>query len=427
MGGAIIDAGRGFRYDSSMKVWFKLLIGALLGILLGWLIPNDNSRLLFIVDWLSRIAIHIGRYTTVPLLVFSLTIAVYELRQDGRFWSLVFRSILLILGSAAFVIAAGILVVTLFPPDRIPIQINEQVELAALDVYQGALELFPSNMFSVLFSDGIQLLPLCVFAFFLGIGLSYDRNYTKPVISLIDSLSRIFYHIGSFFSEILGLIIIVLAAYWAVRFRGALQAGVFRDLILLLGIFSAVLAFGILPLFLYFIKPKANPWVVLYGSLGPALGAFFSGDSSFSIPVIFRHSKENLGVRRRSNTVTVTLFAAFGRAGSAMVAAVSFIVIIKSYSSLGITLAEVVGIGLRAAIISFLLARHSGDAAYTALATLCLGYDQVYEAGYLILKPLAFYLIAVGTFLDVMINCFSSFALARTGNFQEDRKPRSFI
>jgi Na+/H+-dicarboxylate symporter len=282
-------------------------------------------------------------------------------------------------------------------------------------------------MFSALFSDGIQLLPLCVFAFFLGMGLSYDRNYTKPVISLIDSLSRIFYHIASFFSEILGLIIIVLAAYWAIRFRGALQSEVFRDLILLLGIFSAVLGFGILPLFLYFIKPKVNPWVALYGSLGPALGAFFSGDSNFSIPVIFRHVKENLGVRRRSNTVTVALFAAFGRAGSAMVAAASFIVIIKSYSSLGITLADVASIGLRAALISFLLARHPGDAAYTALAALCLGYGRGYEAGYLILKPLAFYLIACGTFLDVMINCFCSFALARTGNFQEDRKPRLFI
>jgi Na+/H+-dicarboxylate symporter len=410
-----------------MKVWFKLIIGALLGVLLGCLAPNDNPQLLSIVSRLCEVAIRIGRYATVPILIFSLTIAIYELRQDGQFWPLIFRSILLLLGSAVFVIASGLLATMLFPPDRIPIQIEEQAELISLDVYQGALELFPSNMFSALFTDGIQLLPLCVFAFFLGMGLSYDRNYTKPVISLIDSLSRIFYHIASFFSEILGLIIIVLAAYWAVRFRGALQADVFEGLILLLGIFSAALGFGILPLFLYLIKPKVNPWVALYGSLGPALGGFFSGDINFSIPVIFRHSKENLGVRRRSNTVTVALFAAFGRAGSAMVAAASFIVIIKSYSSLGITLADVVSIGLRATLISFLLARHSGDAAYAALAALCLDYGRGYEAGYLILKPLAFYLIAVGAFLDVMINCFAGFALARIGGFQEDRKPRSFI
>ncbi|MDR1248531.1 MAG: dicarboxylate/amino acid:cation symporter [Treponema sp.] len=410
-----------------MKVWLKLLIGSLLGVLLGWLLPNDNPQLLSILNWLCEIAVRIGRYGTVPILIFSLTIAIYELRQDGQFWPLILRSVLLILGSAVFVIASGLLAVMLFPPNRIPIQIEEQTEMISLDIYQGALDLFPSNMFFPLSDGVIQLLPLCVFAFFLGMGLSYDRNYTKPVISLLDSLSRIFYHIASFFSEILGLIIIVLAAYWAIRFRETLQADVFRDLILLLAVYSVVVGFGILPLFLYFIKPKVNPWAVLYGFLGPVLGAFFSGDINFSIPVIFRHIKENLGVRRRSNTVTVALFAAFGRAGSAMVAAVSFIVIIKSYSSLGVTLTDVIHIGIRAALISLLLARHPGSAAYTALGALCIGYGRGYEAGYLILRPLAFYLIAIGTFLDVGINCFASFALARSGGFQEDRKLRSFI
>jgi Na+/H+-dicarboxylate symporter len=422
-----IDAGEVIKYAFTMKIWLKLLFGSLLGVLLGYFLPQDNQRILATLGWLEEMAIRIGRYGTVPMLVFSLTIAIYELRQDGQFWRLILRSFLLLLASAVFVITAGILVTLFFPPARIPILIEEQVELVSLNVAGGALELFPSNMFFSLFNDGVYLLPLCVFAFFLGLGLSYDRNYTKPVISLLDSLSRIFYHIASFFSEILGLIIIILAAYWAIRFHGVLQADVFRDLIVLLGVFSVILGFIILPLFLYFIRPKTNPWLQLYGSLGPALAAFFSGDINFTIPVIFRHVKENLGARRRVNTVTVTLFAIFGRAGSAMVAAAAFIVIIKSYSSLGVTMVDVVSIGLRAALISFLLARHSGDAAYTALAVLCLGYGRGFEAGYLILKPLAFYLIAIGAFLDVLINCFASFALARISTFQEDRSIRHFI
>jgi Na+/H+-dicarboxylate symporter len=266
-----------------------------------------------------------------------------------------------------------------------------------------------------------------VFAFFLGMGLSYDRNYTKQVISLIDSLSRIFYHIASFFSEVLGFIMIILAAYWAVRFHAVLRADVFRDLICLLGIFSLVLGFGILPLFLYILKPKTNPWGILYGSLGPAVAAFFSGDINFSLPVLLRHTKENFGARRRSNAVTLTLFTTFCRAGSAMVAAASFIVIIKSYSSLGISAADVFSIAIRAFVISFLLARHPGDGAYTALAVLCQGYGRGFEAGYLILKPLAFYLAAVGTFIDVMISSLATYAIARTSGFLEEKNVRHFI
>jgi Na+/H+-dicarboxylate symporter len=118
---------------------------------------------------------------------------------------------------------------------------------------------------------------------------------------------------------------------------------------------------------------------------------------------------------------------AFCRAGSAMVAAVAFIVIIKSYSSLGITSSEVTIICIRAFVISFLLAHHPGDGAYTALAVLCLGYGRGFEAGYLILKPLAFYLIAVGAFLDIMLSSFIVYASARSNGFVEDKKATQFI
>ena len=410
-----------------MKVWLKFLIGSLLGVIFGFFLPSDNQTILKDIAWLGELAIRIGRYGLAPILVFSLTIAIYELRQDGQFWGIVFKTFVVIVCSSVFVISAGILITLFFPPARIPILIEEQVEAISLNTADNILGIFPSNMFAAVVNDGIYLLPVCVFAFFLGMGLSYDRNYTKPVISLVDSLSRIFYHIASFFSEILGFVLIVLSAYWAIRFHNVLKADVFRDLILLLGIFSVILGFGILPLFLYFLKPKTNPWAVLYGCLSQALAAFFSGDINFTLPVLFRHAKENLGIRRRSNTVTVTLFTVFGRAGSAMVAVVAFIVIIKSYSSLGITMMDIFTIAIRALVISFLLAGHPGNGAYTALAVLCMGYGRGFEAGYLILKPLAFYLIAVGTFLDVMISSIAAYGIGRSSGFQEDKEIRHFI
>jgi Na+/H+-dicarboxylate symporter len=105
-----------------------------------------------------------------------------------------------------------------------------------------------------------------------------------------------------------------------------------------------------------------------------------------------------------------------------MVAAAAFIVIIKSYSFLKIPTGDLFTIGLRAFIISFVLARHPGDGAYIALAALCLSYgDGEYRTGYLILKPIAFYLIAIGTFIDIMLNAFGSYVLARTGGFIEEK------
>jgi len=403
-----------------MKVWVKLLIGSILGIALGLLV-HENQRLVEALVWLEQFALRIGRYAVIPMLVFLLTIGIYELWQDKQFWPLVLKNGLIIVSVSILVIFLGVLVTLAFPPARIPILAEEQLELIKLDVTQNINELFPYNMFGALAGDGVYLFPVCVFAFFMGVGLSQKRSYNKPVIALVDSLSHVFYNIALFFIEILGFVMIVLSCYWAIRFREVLRAEIYLDLILLLGIFAVVLGFGILPMLLYFVRPRVNPWSVLYGSLGPAIAAFFSGDVNFSLPVLLSHAQENLGVQRRSNAVSLTLFSTFCRAGSATAATVAFIVIFKSYSSLGITSAEIFSIGIRALAISFLLARHPGDGAYTALAVLCLGYGKGFEAGYLILKPLAFYLIAVGAFLDVMIASFAAYAVARISGFVEER------
>jgi Na+/H+-dicarboxylate symporter len=414
------------KYDMPMKVWIKLLIGSIIGIILGLLV-HENQRLVEAMVWLEQFALRLGRYALVPLLVFSLTVSIYELKQDGQFWPLVLRNFLLIAGISVFVILAGVLVTLAFPPARIPILIEEQVEAVKLDIAENIIAIFPFNMLSALAGDGVYVFPACMFAFFFGMGLASERghSHSKQIITLVDSLSRIFYHIAAFFIEILGFIIIVLSCYWTIRFREALRADIFSDLILLLGVLCAVLAFGVFPLLLYFIKPKANPWKVLYGSLGSAVAAFFFGVVHFAMPVLLRQFKESLGIRRRSGTVNLTLFSTFCRAGSAMVAAVAFIVIIKSYSSLGITTVEVFSIFIRAFAISFVLAGHPGSGAYAALALLCLGYGRGFEAGYLILKPLTFYLIATGAFLDVMIASFASYASARMSGYINEQRAKS--
>jgi Na+/H+-dicarboxylate symporter len=410
-----------------MKVWFKFLIGSVLGVIIGFLLPNNES-VFAALSWLEKLAIGIGRYTVIPVLVFSLTIAVYELRMDEQFWPIVLKNVLLIIAASVFVIFTGIAATMIFTPENIRIETIEQLEVIDLNIKDNLLDIFPPNMFNVLATGGIYLFPVCIFAFFMGMGLNYDRNYSKPVISLVDSLSRIFYHVASFFSEILGFVIIVLAAFWAVRFNIILQAKIYKDLIVLLGVFSIVLCFIVLPLLLYLLKPKTNPWRVLYGFLGPAIAAFFSGDINLSIPVLQRHSKENFGIRRRSSALSLSLFATFCRCGSAMVAATAFIVIIKSYSYLKIGTIDLFTIGIYAFLISFILARNPGDGAFIALAALCLTYHGgEYRTGYLILKPVAFYLVAIGAFIDVMLNAFGTYVIARTNGFIEEKNLVHFI
>jgi Na+/H+-dicarboxylate symporter len=416
-----------------MKVWLKLLSCAIVGVILGMALPlGENGLLTYAIEFLSQIALRIGRYIAPPLVLFSLTVAIHRLRQAGKFWSLVGKSFLMILATTALVLTFGVGVTRLFfSSGRIPIIVENSAEVAPLNPEQSAFELFPSNMLSVPAGNGLFLLPLGLFAFFLAIGFSYDKAYSKPLVSLCDSLSRIFFHIAAFFSELLGIVVIVLASYYAWQYRLTLTSGVFSGLVRLLLIITLSLSFVVFPLLLYLFhhEKRRTPWKKLYGSLGPAIAAFFSGDINFALPVLIIHNKENLGVNRRVNAVVPLLYTAIGRAGSAMVAAVSFIVILQSYSSLEIGFGQIMQIWGRAFLLSLMLGRNSGDGAIVALATLCLWAPEGFKTGYLILRPIGFLLVACATLIDCMAAAIGSYAIARISPFRpsDEKSVKRFI
>jgi Na+/H+-dicarboxylate symporter len=306
---------------------------------------------------------------------------------------------------------------------------GEQAQAAAVAAHS-LTELFPANMLAPLAGDGTYLLPFCTLAFFVALGLSYDRTFTKPVTAMLDSLSRVFYHVAAFFTDLSGALIIVISAYWAVQFKDLLASGLFAGIIKLLAVLCTVVGFIVFPVLLYLTRPssKAKPWwVLLFGALGPGIAGFFSGDISFCLPLFFRHLKENLGIRRRQASVGTAVFAVFGRAGSAMVASVAYIIIVNSYSSLEISAAAIVMLGLKALLVSLLLFRSPGAGAWWALAILCEWNDLGFGSSYLILKPLAFFLIAAGVFLDAMFFSFASYAAAVWTGFREDRETKSTV
>ena len=60
-----------------MKVWVKLLLGAVIGGILGYVLPiAESGQFAGILERLQTLALRAGRYAAAPLVVFSLTIAI---------------------------------------------------------------------------------------------------------------------------------------------------------------------------------------------------------------------------------------------------------------------------------------------------------------------------------------------------------------
>lgn len=408
-----------------MKIWIKILVGSIIGIVLGALLPgSEGVREVF--DYLTRLSIQMGRYVVFPLAFFGLLIGTHELRRERVMLPVYGRLALYLVGSTLLLVLVGMLTVLLFAPERVPIIVEEEQAQRLPGLGQMLLSLFPENLFQALVGAGSLLLPLLFLAFLLGVNLNYDLRVTSPVIQLADSLCRIFYHVNSLLCELFAFAMLVLAAHFLITLKGA-DLTLFRQMLVILGIDTALIVFAVYPALLYFLGERGNPYKWLYALIAPALVAFFSGDNYLAVSMLTKHGKESLGVPRRLGATVYPLFAVFGRAGSAMVAAATFLLVLKSYSSLEISFLQFLWTLLFSLIVSLGLGSVPGLGAYVALSALCTIYGKGLQEGYLILRPMAALMVSFGALLDVLTSGLISWLIAKKQKLGDEVELYDFV
>lgn len=409
-----------------MKIWIKYLVGILAGIAFALVAPQQNPGFNDIIQYLSNLAIQFGRYSLYPVLFFSFTIGVYELRESKSLFRLGSATFAAISITTILLTVTGLVSVLARNPSRIPIFVEGAGEVPKMGIMETLAQIFPASAFES-FANGTFILPLCVFGGLAGAGCAVDRNAAKPALTLFDSLSRVAYSVMSFFVDMISVGMIALSVNWMLQFRTMNASKVFTDFILLLGFDFLLVAFAIYPAIIRLTCGKVNPYRVLYGSTASILAAFASGDANMTLPILLRHANESLGVRRRISSVTMPLFSIFGRAGTAMTVTISFIVILKSYSSLGIAAIDIVWLMGVAMLLSLLLGRFPAGGAYVALATVCALYGRGFEAGYLILKPAAFFICSIAAATDALTTIMGTYVIAKRNDMVNHRDLRFFI
>ena len=406
-----------------MKIWIKLLIGSLIGLAAGFFIPVQAQGLF---DSVSSLLIGIGRYALFPFIFFSLGIGTSELRQEKRLLRVYFSIFKYLVLAAGLLIVIGTLSVLVFPPERIPITIEADRAFIPVGVVDGLKVIFPRNLFAVFFGSGDFLLPVVVLAFLLGLNMDFDRQLTRPVVQLFDSLSRIFYHLNSLIVELFAIALIAIAAARISHLSHA-ELGMYKQIIIIVAVDVVVVAFGVFPGALYLMGIRENPYRWLYASIGPAIAGLFTGDQYISLGIGTKHGKESLGVPRMVGSAVYPLFAILGRAGTAMVATVSFILILRSYSSLEITFLQTLWVMFFSFVVSFILGAMPGNGAFFAIFMLCSLYAKGLQEGYLILRTNAPLLVSFGAFIDVLTSAFVSLLIAREENVWTEVEAENFI
>jgi putative transporter len=409
-----------------MKIWLKYLIGIALGVTFALVAGAENTLFVQASEFLSKTAIQFGRYALYPAVFFGFTLSIFELRENRSLFKLALITSLIICVAALLLSFIGLLSVIIHTPTRIPIFVESISDIQALGIKESLLQLLPSSSFEAVI-NGTYILPLCIFGGFAGAGCAVDKNIAKPTITLIDSLARVAYAVLVFFVDMLVFGMVAVSAYWVVRFHEILQTAVFADFVILLLIDLLIVALVIYPAILKIFCRDINPYRVLYASLAPMLAAFFSQDTHVALSVLLRHSNESLGVRRRISSVALPIFSIFGRAGSALVITVSFIVILKSYSSLPLNIQDMFWLMGIASLFSCLLGRFPAGGTYIALASVCSLYGRGFESGYLILRPTAFFIGSVSAAINALTAITGTYITAYRFNMTGRKDLRFFI
>jgi Na+/H+-dicarboxylate symporter len=408
-----------------MKIWLKYLIAAILGVALGLVVPFTES--MGIMDVLTMVSMNLGRYMLLPILFFSMPIAVHELLEDKRLLRTGARAIAYSVLAVFTLTIVGIIGGLFLSPGRIPLSTDASFAVDPIPtIREISLALLPANPLQTLLSIDF-ILPLALLGTMIGMALSFDRSATKPVLTLFDSISRISWQINSFFVEILPLPLIMVSAARTISIARTARLAIFGRMLAILGIEVAIVVVIVLPLAIYLANGRRNPFKLLYGVLAPSLAGAITGHTAIPAGILLKHLKESLGVRRRSSTVSLPLAMTFGRAGTAMISATAFIVILSSYSSLGIGSSTIGWMLLFIPASALLLGAAPGLGPLSAIAFLCAAYGRGFESGYILVVPIAFPLMALGAFLDVGIQGIIAALLARHEEMSVDKTARHFI
>ena len=409
-----------------MKVWVKYLIGIAIGVACALILPVDNPSVSSAISFILDIVLRFGKYMVVPLLFTSVAIAVNKLRSSKLLLKTSIWTAVIIVLSSLMLTIIGLLSIIIVKLPRIPITVDQVTDAYSLEIPNLIRSLFPSSAFGAIL-EGSFLLVHFLFAFLVGWESCTESNAFRPVVALLDSLSKLFYGISTFFTEFLSIGMIAVMVDWTIRFRSVWASGIYTPMILMFIVDFIIVAGLIYPAILYYLCHDPHPYRVPFASLTSMFVAFLGGDINLTLPLNIRHGKESLGIRRRISGYTYPLYSIFARGGSALVVVISFIVVWRSYSSLAITVKDVAWIFASAFGLSFLLGGLPSGGAFVLLAILCTSYSKGFEQSFLLLKPAAPIICSFAALFDVVTSMFGSYIVGVQTKMIEHHTVAHFI
>lgn len=308
-----------------MKLWMKILIGLVLGIVIG---PFLGSKAEYLRP-VGTIFLDLINMLVVLLVFSSMTVGITSINDPRKLGRVGGKTLLLYFITTVLAICFGLLFAKLIKPGLgIGLGAAHDVKIQDMPkIGQVLMNVIPKNPISSLASGNV--LQIIVFSVFLGLAINLCGDKARPVLRFLESLSEIMYKMTSIVMEFAPFGVLAIMAWVAGSYGLEILKPLAKFLFCNYAACAAhsVIVFG----FILLVLARLNP-VHFFRGMGDAIAfAFSTNSSSATLPVSLHCLQENLGVSKNIASFVLPLGATVNMNGAAIFQAVTALFVAQAY------------------------------------------------------------------------------------------------
>ncbi|MCH1429239.1 MAG: dicarboxylate/amino acid:cation symporter [Chlamydiales bacterium] len=313
--------------DKFRHLWFKILIGLILGVFLGDTL-GENANLM---EPIGEIFIRLIKMLVVPLILSSMTVGIASIHDPKKLGRVGAKTLFMYLATTAVSICIGLGMAYIVKPGT---GITIDTEVSVFKVAEETpsmtsllVSVVPENPAEALTSGNV--LQIIVFSLFLGLSIIMIGERGRPLLRVMGALSETMYKMTNIVMEaapygVCAIMAGVTGKYGletVIRLMSFLASNYVCFFIQIIFVFGFILRFLAKLNFVSFLKGMRDAMAV----------AFSTNSSSGTLPVSLHCIQENLGVSRNIANFVLPLGSTVNMNGAAIGQAIAAVFVSQVY------------------------------------------------------------------------------------------------
>ncbi|UER67578.1 cation:dicarboxylase symporter family transporter [Borrelia sp. BU AG58] len=395
-----------------MNTKMKFFLAVSIGILIGLVLPSD------VYETLASIFVRLAYFSLIPFLIFSIPLGIENIIENKKFKKLFGKTIYYGILINVMGVITSIAVAIIYIPQRIPVLDKNVKNLYIFDKSEFLETFFPKNIFTTLTSSNPNLLSIYIISIIVGTSFYYAKQKGRIARELILSTSNLFYNANGIVVNILNFGTIFITASYTNNLRNFKDYQYYTNSILFFSSWTLIIILIIIPTISY--KLTKNFRLAYRSVLISFQNIIFAGltmDAYSPYSVLLEDIKNERINIKKSIITNIPIINFVSKFGTIFISTISFFIILKSYSSLPISIYEISYMSILAFLFVFSFPHVPSSLVYV-ITMLCSTYTKGIELSYSSITPI----LPILTSLALMIDFTFNIAIMHIITFNESRE-----